>query len=62
MSNEAYKWLNEWIKSGEWSIEATGDGVCHLRLSLSRSRVSSDFREHMVKLIQAAERGGINDK
>ena len=62
MSNEAYKWLKEWVKSGEWSIEASGDGVCHLCLNLSRSHVSVEFRKHMTEVIEAAERGGINER
>lgn len=61
MSNEAYRWLKEWIEYGESSIEATGDGVVHLRLSLWRSRVSDVFRDDMLRLLNAAERGGIND-
>lgn len=55
--NEAHAWLRAWVQAGDWSLDSTGDGVVHLRLSLSRSRVSDGFRDDMRRLLEAAKIG-----
>lgn len=63
MKNEAHEWLREWVtKGGIWNFEEFGD-LWYISLVGNRSE-SMDFvkfRDDMKRLLDAAERGGLNE-
>jgi hypothetical protein len=59
MTNEAYKWLNEWVENGGLWGNDTSAGVWYLYLNNARSYSNGyvGFRQDMRKLIFYAELG-----
>ena len=60
--NEVYNWLKDWQEGGNWYIYSHA-GVWHISLSpdISYSINDAGLRNQIKELLEAAERGSINE-
>ena len=59
MTNQAEKWLREWVESGGYWYRFSNAGVWGLSMSLARSGsyIKVGFRDEMRQLLADAEAG-----